>query len=306
MNGIQEIPLAFGPDRSLLGVLSTPARGESTPIACLMLNAGATHRVGPGRIHVKLARQLAERGVSSLRMDLSGFGDSGVAQGAEHARVQAVRDLQAAMDQVESMLGIRRFVVIGLRSGAANALALAVADSRVVALSMFDGFAFPSRRSLWERRARQVLAAVGNPGLVGKTARWLSPKAGTPSAQSAQSAHSDDCVSSDADRALFRRSMLQLSEREIAVMLTYSGSAHVVDHDRDQLGALAHEPFMRDVDYRFLPDVDGNLTSIASQQSFMAAVTDWVLRVASQRAPAASEPLPRRLVPVERVMLRTA
>lgn len=291
MNGIQEIPIAFGPDQSLIGVLSTPASGASTPIACLMLNTGTTHRVGPHRIHVKLARQLAERGVSSLRMDLAGFGDSGAALGAEHARVQAVRDLRAAMDRTESMLGIRRFVVIGLRSGAVDGLALAVADSRVVGLSMFDGFAFPGRRSRWERRVRQVVAAVGHPASIGTNTRPTAPSPGP--------------ASSDVDLALFRRSMTQLSERAITVALLYSGSLHVIDHGRDQLGPLAHEPFMRDVDYRFLPDVDGNLTSIASQQTFMAVVTDWVLRVASQRAPAAPD-RPRQVVPVERVMLRTA
>jgi hypothetical protein len=100
--------------------------------------------------------------------------------------------------------------------------------------------------------------------------------------------------------------MTQLGERGIAVMLSYSGSTHAVDHDRDQLGPLAHEPFMRDVDYRFLPDVDQHLTSIASQQTFMSVVTDWVLRVASQRMPSAPDRRPRRVVPVERVMLRTA
>jgi hypothetical protein len=41
-----------------------------------MFNMGANHRIGPRRINVKLARVLAARGVSSLRFDLGGVGDS--------------------------------------------------------------------------------------------------------------------------------------------------------------------------------------------------------------------------------------
>ena len=65
----------------------------------------------------------------------------------------------------------------------------------------------------------------------------------------------------------------------VATMLVYTGSVHVKDRKFDQLGPFANEPFVRQLDYRFIPEIDHGLTSQASQQSFMKQTCDWVLRV---------------------------
>ncbi|MEJ7688411.1 MAG: hypothetical protein WKG52_16285 [Variovorax sp.] len=140
MSDCKETPVQFGPDGSLIGIVSTPSECSLEPVACLMLNMGANHRIGPRRINVKLARQMAQRGIASIRFDLAGLGDSGAASGAEHFLTQAVFDLQAAMNLIETMLGVRRFIVIGLCSGAASGMSLAVTDARVIGLLMFDGY----------------------------------------------------------------------------------------------------------------------------------------------------------------------
>ena len=280
MNDIKEIPVAFGPRQSLVGMVATPASSDSIPVACLMFNMDANHRVGPRRVNVKLARQLAERGISSIRFDLSGLGDSEQATASEHFHTQAVVDLQAAMDQIESMLGIHRFVVIGLGSGASNGLALAVVDARVIGLLMFDGYAFPSGRSRWERRLRRVLSVLNDPGTIGNWVRSLrrkSTKAG-PAATEAFSAYRREPPELAA--AVFRRSMSQVAVRGVSILMLYSASLHAVDRGRDQLGRFADAPFMRDVEYDFLAGIDHQLTSLASQQCFMSLVSDWVIRVA--------------------------
>ena len=100
----KEIPVQFGPEGSLIGVITTPSDGQLAPVACLMLNMGANHRVGPRRINVKLARQMANSGIPSIRFDLAGLGDSGPAGGSEHFLTQAVFDLQAAMNLIETVV----------------------------------------------------------------------------------------------------------------------------------------------------------------------------------------------------------
>ncbi|MEM9411005.1 MAG: alpha/beta hydrolase, partial [Planctomycetota bacterium] len=53
----------FGPKNNLMGILTTPDESrqvEGAPIA-IVLNAGIIHRVGPFRMHVDLARQLASK-----------------------------------------------------------------------------------------------------------------------------------------------------------------------------------------------------------------------------------------------------
>lgn len=289
MNDCKETPVQFGADGSLIGIITTPADGPMAPVACLMLNMGANHHIGPRRINVKLARQLATRGISSIRLDLAGLGDSGPASGSEHFLTQAVYDLQAAMNLIETMLGVRRFIVIGLCSGATNGLSLAVADARVVGLLMFDGYAFPGRRTRMERMLRRALAAPTNPAFIGKTARWIQRKL-SPSAAAAAAPHIFEPDPPEVTAAAFRRSMSQVAARNLAVLLLYTGTMHVTDRNRDQLGPFANEPFMRQFEYEFIGEIDHGLTSMAAQQTFMAVVCDWVLRVTHGGTSTLSQP----------------
>ena len=107
---MNEIPLVFGADRHLVGILTLPSQGDPRPIAFLLINAGVIHRVGPHRINVKLARHLAGLGFASLRFDLSGQGDSRNALSAGtigHAQ-QSIADLRAAMDHLTRTLDVLR------------------------------------------------------------------------------------------------------------------------------------------------------------------------------------------------------
>jgi hypothetical protein len=107
----------IGPDERLLGIVTLPAAPRPGAPAMLLLNAGVVHRIGPHRLNVKLARGLAQHGITSIRIDLSGLGDSPAAGGTSHFGEQALRDLQAAMAHLEQTQGIRRFVVFGLLLG---------------------------------------------------------------------------------------------------------------------------------------------------------------------------------------------
>jgi hypothetical protein len=285
MNDYLERPVLFGPDGSLIGMLATPAEGPAEPVACLLMNMGANHRIGPRRINVKIARELAAHGIGSIRIDLAGMGDSRPASGLEHYRTQAVLDLQAAMDCIESELGIRRFVGIGLCSGCENILASAVADTRVIGVLMFDGFAFPGRRSRWEKTIRRTLADPSLPTLMakvkGKLRRFM------PGAAAAQGTAPVDDDSTDIFKPespeekldFFHSSMRLIAERKVKALLVYSATLHVRDRDRDQLGALGKEPFMRQFEYRFTPDMDHSMLSREPQQAFLSICSDWALRV---------------------------
>jgi len=281
---MKEIPLLFGPeDAPLMGTVTTPESDTPGPVACLMLNMGAGYRIGPRRINVKLARHLAAQGISSLRMDLSGLGDSSAPTGGEGFTQQAVRDLQAAMRQMELMFGTKRFIVIGLCSGGARGLSLAVADPRVIGLLMFDSFAFPTRRTLLMRDIHRAVALARNPAIYGKTWRWLKAKFGGSRAPTVQIF---DAEPLSQIRRFFHDAMTQLAAREVALFLLYSGTLHVRDHGRDQLGTLAREPFARQVEYRFIPEIDHGLTELRSQAIFMDVVGNWVMRTVQGRTPA--------------------
>jgi hypothetical protein len=131
---IKEEAVLFGEKNSLVGVVSSGATmtGRYANAAVILLNPGIVHRVGPGRIYVKIARELAAMGLVVLRFDFSGIGDS-------HARhdnlcfpKSAVRETQEAMNLMKSSRGIEEFVLLGGCSGALVSLETACCDLRVV------------------------------------------------------------------------------------------------------------------------------------------------------------------------------
>jgi len=279
MDDYNETPVQFGPDGSLIGIITTPGDGPMVPVGCILMNMGAIHRIGPRRTNVKLARQMAACGISSIRMDLAGLGDSRPAGETADFRTQAVLDVQAAMNLVGTMLGVHRFVLIGLCSGAHNGLSIAVADPRLIGLLMFDGPNFPGRRARWERSLRRALADP-KPGaffgrVVGVIRRTLLPR--QQQAPGDQNIFDSTGPRDSAD--YFCRSMNQLAERGVATMMFFTGSVQTKDRRRDLLGPFGKEPFARRLDYRFVPEIDHGLISQESQQAFMKLTCDWVLRV---------------------------
>ncbi|MDE2434566.1 MAG: alpha/beta hydrolase, partial [Burkholderiales bacterium] len=97
---VMEQILQFGPDHSLVGVLTSPVdvkKHAHPAVAYILFNSGVISRVGPHRNNVRLARAMAESGEWVLRFDLSGHGDSRPAAGNLNLREQAVADLKSAM-----------------------------------------------------------------------------------------------------------------------------------------------------------------------------------------------------------------
>lgn len=134
----------FGPNQSLFGILTTPdadVKVEGAPTA-LILNAGIVHRIGPFRIHVDIARELAKLGFATLRIDLSGLGDSAPRTGKLGIEDRAELDVSDAMDFLTEQEGVNEFVLLGLCSGAYNAHQVAVKDDRIVGTVFMDGIVF--------------------------------------------------------------------------------------------------------------------------------------------------------------------
>ncbi len=151
---LHETVLRFGPNDQLVGVLTEPAIDANSannsskadsPIA-VFLNAGVVHRVGPHRMNVQIARALADAGYRSLRIDLSGLGDSAIRSDATSAAERALLDIHDAFDKLQELTGVDRFAVIGLCSGSFHAHQISLIDQRVCGAVFIDGFAFATRQ----------------------------------------------------------------------------------------------------------------------------------------------------------------
>ena len=118
-----EMPVRLGPDDSLFGILSAPARPSSCAPAVLLVNTSANPRWGNARIAVDLARSLAADGVVSLRMDAPGMGDAAAHTG-EVGRPYAEATTAAVLHAVTELAQRtqRPVVILGVCSGAYHAL----------------------------------------------------------------------------------------------------------------------------------------------------------------------------------------
>jgi pimeloyl-ACP methyl ester carboxylesterase len=136
--GCMETPLRFGAARHLAGIVCRPARERFPGFAVLICNAGGNPRHGFARFGVECARTLAQAGVTSLRFDFAGLGDSIHISVGEDLQTDVftedrTADVRAALDALEA-LGFDRFALHGLCSGAYHAVHAACADPRITQL----------------------------------------------------------------------------------------------------------------------------------------------------------------------------
>ena len=133
--GVRESAVRFGPEQNLFGIITQPeSSATSAKTGVLFLCGGSTHRISANRMYVTMARRLAQAGTPSMRIDLSGIGDSqprpGQAQNQPYSALIA-DDVDAAMDSATKVSGVGRFVLFGLCSGAYAAMQTAKRSKRV-------------------------------------------------------------------------------------------------------------------------------------------------------------------------------
>ncbi len=119
---IRETACRISQSPDLFGILSEPldARADDLP-TIVLLNAGAAYRIGPGRMTVEMARTFSAQGFRCLRLDLCGLGDSvpeEIAAENDSYAATAFRDIEIALQFLRERTGSRRFVLLGLCSGA--------------------------------------------------------------------------------------------------------------------------------------------------------------------------------------------
>jgi pimeloyl-ACP methyl ester carboxylesterase len=263
-----------------MGMLSLSAVGDSAGVAALMFNSGAMPRLGPHRINVKIARFLATRGVPSLRFDLAGQGDSRSWAIGHDYQHQATADIAAAMDFVEGELGVSRFMLIGICSGAVHAFRAAEADPRVCGLLMYDGY---WNRTIWTMPVRhwKRFRSLGLAQTARLLARRLARRTGSltdPGQQSGASIYGSGWPGQPT-KADFAESMQEVVSRGVAVRLLYSGfmiQEGWYSYAAQFRHAFAGYPFADMVRVDLKPDFDHTPGSLSSQRELIAIVDEWI------------------------------
>ncbi len=119
---LRESAVRFSEQPDLFGIVCEPVVATSNELPLVvLLNAGSSYRIGPGRLYVFLARQLAAQGFRTVRLDLCSLGDS-VSSDSTHENdphpATAFRDVDLVLKQLQQRYGATKIVLMGLCSGA--------------------------------------------------------------------------------------------------------------------------------------------------------------------------------------------
>ena len=133
--GTVETAIQFGPENRLFGILTQSREGTSpSGPTVILLTGGAVPHFSTNRMYVPLARRLASRGRTVLRMSFSGIGDSDPSPGGPSSVAYTAtsnEDLQSALDMLTEKTGVKRFTLFGFCSGAYAAMKFARTSDRV-------------------------------------------------------------------------------------------------------------------------------------------------------------------------------
>jgi hypothetical protein len=275
---ISEDVVRFGNADQLVGIVSRPDRVNTSTQAptIVILNAGVIHRVGPHRLHVVLARRLAELGFSALRLDLGGIGDSIASSDATTFRDSAVADTRLAFDG----FGARRYVIFGVCAGADNALATALVDDRVGAIVLVDPYVYANKRGQL-RAAIAKVRALGPREAIVRGARAARRIVGERLAQ--RYARDPDEPDQAGGReappiATYRADLSKLVARGVRVLAIYSGVHGAKYNAADQLFELFPE-LRGKVDRAYFPHANHTFTELDVQRELVDTTATWIAQL---------------------------
>ncbi|NOY62692.1 MAG: alpha/beta fold hydrolase [Gammaproteobacteria bacterium] len=217
----------------LVGIVTPAAEPQTTagrPVI-IMLNAGLLHRVGPYRLHVHLARELAAIGFTVLRFDLSGIGDSTIRTDRLSEMERSNQDLRDAINFMSNSFQATEFVLFGLCSGAANAHRGALLDARVSGAVFLDGYAYPTSGYRLRRFASHITSAEKWAALPRKLTRSLKHSlANKQRQQTASTIRLKYDFGTPPPRHQVEQEIKSLTKRGVNLLYIYSGGWEGYNH----------------------------------------------------------------------------
>ena len=274
---MRERALTFGPAH-LVGILTEPDPDrvvEGAPVM-VILNSGILHRAGASRMYVRVARAMAELGVSSFRFDFSGIGDSEVRRESIPIEQRFIVETREAMDYLETVVGVDRFVLGGLCSGADGAFWTAMEDERAVGVWQIDAFCYRTVRYHMRRYGPKVL----NPSA------WLnSVKARLPEPEPAER-DEEQFVKPEYRRVFPPKEVVDaglssLVERDVELFFFFTGGIEEYNYEEQHFESFPQ--LVGRAELVHLPDSTHTVTDLGHQERLLEALTRWAARFTVSR-----------------------
>jgi alpha-beta hydrolase superfamily lysophospholipase len=289
---------------SLFGVLATPVDGR-TRLCAIFLNAGAVRHIGPNRMWVEAARRWAALGVSTLRIDVEGIGESGGDDAryrnvAEFYRPDVERQVRRFLALLDDRWPARPRVLIGLCAGGYWAAQVAAADPAVSSAVLVNAGALVWDGGLLDRRRARGLARLRRAGgwrqmvEAGVSIQRVALLVGALAGNARRSATRGLARAAARARGRARPDRFQelfgtLARNGTETVIAFSGDEPLAwELEEDGVAdAARHVPNIRFVD---LPGADHTLRPIGAQAA-LQQLLDAEISAALKRAPEGDPPI---------------
>jgi pimeloyl-ACP methyl ester carboxylesterase len=283
---VKEEAILLGESATLVGVVTDPpgSARQAGRHGVVLLNAGLVHRVGPGRLYVKLARRLATHGFVVVRFDYSGIGDSPARSDHLPVEQSGVSETVEAMDFLARTRGVESFSLVGLCSGAIFSFRTALHDPRVAGISLLNARGF-DRSTNWRRDVESRIWVRHYLDLAAKPVSWWRAVTGQSNYRRLARIVGARAASFLAARKEVKRvagrlaaDMKQLLERGVFVLWVSSDDDPSLEYlatiEREGEGDLLSSR----VELSLVQGADHTFTRSADLEEVINAVDSWMVR----------------------------
>ena len=269
-----EQAILFGKYDHLVGIKNIVADGIANKTAMVMINPGMLHNVGPFRLYVDLANKLAQQGVSSLRFDLSGIGDSlGVGTSGKSIE-RAASEASDAINYLADNHGFENFILFGLCSGADDSMQTALQDKRVKGVINLDGLAY----STFQFKIRNTLLFLRK---MLYPSKWIRKFQSLAAAQLAPAslAMGNDIREFPEDPEQASYDLQRLTDRNTQLHFIYTGGTLYYNYARQFYDMLPNISWKGNESVKYFPQMDHIATLCEDRKILVDHISDKTLQM---------------------------
>jgi pimeloyl-ACP methyl ester carboxylesterase len=242
----------------------------------VILNAGMVSNAGPYRMSVDIADTAAGLGLTTIRLDQSGKGESPARSKMTPAEA-AFADFDDACSHLRQ-LGITEIILAGLCSGATDALRIAAKRENVIGLILLDGYVRPDLRWRYDRlmdklqRTAARVRRVASLGLGGTLERLGERRDGKLAAASYNILMDDRSW----EASELRNAYLSVLNRNAAVLSIFSGTFYPYSYAGQLSGFLSGGTDLSGLREEYFKESDHLFTLESQRVQLVDTITAWI------------------------------
>jgi len=270
--------IVFGKYDHLVGVANiaqATTKKSTEQVAMILITAGMLHNVGPFRLYVDIANSLETQGISSLRFDISGIGESlGVGSSGKSIE-RAASEASEAMDYLSKNHGIKKFVVFGLCSGADDSVQTALNDERVIGVITLDGLGYKTPKFARNQRlflAKKILLFNNWKSKISSITGLKPPPVSL--------AEGGDIREFPETAEQASKEIQQLVDRGTQLHFIYTGGTDYYNYAKQLYDMLPYVNWKGTESTRYFPHMDHVILLCEDRQEMVAEITTKTLKMA--------------------------